>query len=234
MAASYLDDILDTIYLITGAPSSGGTGVELTAFASATNVNFTGAIGPLGIFVSNGAAVLNKNGELGISTPANLTVKLPDGGTAGKLKLSEITDFTSLFSDIDTGDLFDFNFGIGAVLPVSFPTASSFLGNIDFSASLGDPFDLSSLTYSLDSFPDFSSINLSNLGILDTLTLFLEGTDLALGTIGDLITGKVFGIDDVGSLPFIGDVLEDGGEFIETVRNEIVGPITDIVEARPT
>jgi Ca2+-binding RTX toxin-like protein len=232
----YFDDILDTIFLKTGAPSSGGTGIKLSAYAEASNVNFTGAIGPLGVFVSNGAAVLNADGVLGNTTPANLTVMLPDLGssdTDGKITLGDIVDFPSLFEDIagtEFGELFDFNFGIGAVLPVSFPTASSFLGNIDFSVSLDDPFDLDSLTYHLNSFPDFSAIDLSNLGLLDTLNLFLEGLDLALGSLGDLITGQVFGIDDVSQLPLIGDALDSAGDFIDTIRQEVIAPITNIIQ----
>ena len=63
----------------------GGTGINVSGFARASNVNFTAAIGPLGVYVTNGSAVLNAGGGLASNTPASFLVELPSGTMFGRL-----------------------------------------------------------------------------------------------------------------------------------------------------
>ena len=43
---------------------------------------------------------------------------------------------------------------------------------------------------------------------------FVDGIDLILATIQDALDGQVFGVN----LPFVGDGLKDGAQFIEQLR----------------
>ena len=223
------DDVLNTIFLAAGPGGASVSGIDLTAYAAADNVTFTGAIGPFGVFISDGGAVINADGVLGHTTPASFTVRLPDGANNdNRLTLGEIIDFQALFDEVanDAGNLLTLNFGVGAVLPVSFPTASSFIGNLEFTASLDNAFDLTDVTYDLVSLPDFSQISLEDLGLLDTLNLFLAGADTVLGVLGDLIGGKILGIPALTNLPLVGDSLGKATQFMDDLRNEVIPRIT--------
>ncbi|HTE34912.1 MAG TPA: hypothetical protein VK630_00075, partial [Reyranella sp.] len=136
-----LPALLGAIFLRTGDPGAGGTGINVTGFARASNVNFTAAVGPLGLYVTNGSAVLNAGGGLNDNTPAQFSLELPSGTQAGRLTLQEIIDPQDLFDNIEAGDLASLDLGVSAVLPISFPTASNFIGNAAFDLVVGDPFD---------------------------------------------------------------------------------------------
>lgn len=225
------DAVLETIFLVAGDGGSEVTGIDLTAFASASNVSFTGALGPLGVFVSDGGAVINADGTLGSNSPAFFKVRLPDGANNdGRLSLGEILSFSDLFDEIEAeaDTLVQLSLGVGAELPIAFPTPSSNLGNLAFNASISNPFDLQ-VDYNLVSVPDFSQISLENLGLLDTLNLFLAGADTVLGVLGELISGKVFGIDEIADLPFIGGALDEATQFIEDLRNDVIPKIQSAI-----
>ncbi|WP_404783714.1 DUF4347 domain-containing protein [Altericista sp. CCNU0014] len=232
------DDVFDQIFLVVADSDAenidGYTHLAIEAFASAQNVTFTGALGPLGLFVSNGGAVLNADGVLGNNAPASISIALPDVGIAGDgyITLSDFFDASNASAIFNTDNV-DVNLGVAAVLPVSFPTSSNFIGNLDFTAQVTDPFSADGVSYALNSIPDFSQIDLSDLGLLDTIELFLAGADTVLGTLGDLITGEVFGAAALSDLPLVGDALEDAGAFIDRIRDEIIPKLTAIVEAAP-
>jgi len=234
---SALEDVLDAIFLVTDdgdALTRKETYLEVTAYAAAENVTFTGALGPLGVFVTNGGAVLNADGVLDNTAPAKFAITLPDGDdNDGRLSLGDLTDFGALFDEIESEDLVTFTLGVAAALPIAFPTASNSLGNLEFSGLITNPFDLDAIDFELKSVPDFSRVDFSSLGLLDTLNLFLAGADTVLGALGDLITGEVFGVEDVAQLPLVGDALADAGAFIEEIRNEVIPGITEILETAP-
>ncbi len=231
-------EVLDNIFLVVDENDAEGidgfTHLGLTAFASAENVTFTGALGPLGLFVTNGGAVLNNNAVLGNDTGASINIELPDVGTPGDgyITLSEFFDGANASAIFNTDNV-DVELGVAAVLPISFPTSSSFIGNLDFSAVVTDPFSADGVSYTLNSIPDFSQIDLDSLSLLDTLNLFLSGANTVLGTLGDLITGDVFGDAALEDLPLVGDALEDAGEFIDDIRNDVIPAITNIIETAP-
>lgn len=231
------DEVLDEIFLVVEDTDlnniDGYTRLALNAYAAADDVTFTGSLGPLGLFVTDGGAVLNANGELGNTTPASITISLPDlGSDDGYITLKDLLE-SSNASQIFSFDNVDVNLGVAAVLPVSFPTSSNFIGNLDFSATVTDPFSPDGVSYTLNSIPDFSAIDLSSLGLLDTINLFLAGADTVLGTLGDLITGDIFGSGDFTDLPLVGDALEDAGDFIDQIRNKVIPTITSIIETAP-
>jgi Ca2+-binding RTX toxin-like protein len=227
--------VLDAVFLVTddgNDATKNETYFEVTAFAAAENVTFTGAIGPLGVFVTNGGAYLNKNGVLGNNDPASFSIRLPDGvNNDGKLSLGDLSDFGALWDEVKSNNsLASFNLGVAASLPIAFPTISSSLGNLEFKGTITNPFDLEQIDFELTSIPDFSRIDFSNLGLLDTLNLFLTGADTVLGALGDLITGKVFGVEDIAELPLVGGALDDAGAFIDDIRNEVIPRITQAID----
>ncbi len=232
------DEVFDNIFLVVAEDDAenidGYTHIELTGYASAENVTFTGALGPLGLFVTNGGAVLNSNGVLGNTSPGTIAIELPDVGTAGDgyITLAEFFDGANASAIFNAGNV-AVNIGVAAVLPVSFPTSSNFIGNLDFTAAITDPFNAGGVTYTLNSIPDFSKIDFGSLSILETINLFLAGADTVLGTLGDMITEDVFGAGAMTDLPLVGDALKDAGAFIDQIRNEVIPAITNVIETAP-
>jgi Ca2+-binding RTX toxin-like protein len=223
-----LGDIQDAIFL-----DADETYLELSAYAGAENVTFTGSLGPLGLFVTNGGAVLNDDGVFGNTDPATIRVGLPTTGVGADDRIT-LAEFIGNPDEIFNEDNVDFDVHLAADLPVYFPTSSNFIGSLAFSGFVTDPFDLANgVDFSLTSLPDFSQIDLSNLGILDTLNLFLAGADTVLGTLGDLINGQMFGGDGLEDLPLVGDALQDVGSFIDDLRNEVIPAITEIIDTAP-
>src|SRR5262249_16608524 len=165
------------------------TGIDVTGFARASNVNFTAAVGPFGLFITNGSAVLNAGGGLADNTPAHFALQLPDGATAGRLTLSEILSSNALFDAIQSDHLASLDFGVSAVLPIAFPTASNFIGNAAFDLTISDPFNVGpgGTTFANVEFPDFTAPDIldliNHLSLVDSLNLFLEGIDLGLSTL---------------------------------------------------
>lgn len=223
-----LADIQDAIFL-----DADETYLELSAFAAAENVTFTGSLGPLGLFVTNGGAVLNADGVFGNDTPATVRVSLPTTGIGADDRIT-LGEFVANIDEILSADNVDFQLALAAELPIFFPTSSNFIGSLAFSGELTDPFDLANgVSFELTSLPDFSQIDLGDLGILDSLSLFLAGADSVLGTLGDLINGQLFGGDGLEDLPLVGDALQDVGSFIEDLRNEVIPAITGIIDGAP-
>lgn len=235
LATGNIDGALDQISFDTA-----GTGIAVSGFAKAENASFVGAIGPFGFFINNGFAILNATGLLGDDNPvagaANASLTLNDLGAGdGKTTLGD------LFATIATGDVADIiqvagGFGVGVQLPVFFPTEATYLGTIDFKATLGDLTDFDSLAFvanNVGGFPDFSAPDVlalfDDLGILDGITLFVEGIDLMFATLGDLVSGEMFGISDIDRLPFLGDAIDDIAEFFEDARDEVLQPILELL-----
>jgi Ca2+-binding RTX toxin-like protein len=226
---------LNAVFLKTGDPSAGGTGISVNGFARASNVNFTAAIGPLGVYVTNGSAVLNAGGGLASDTPASFLVELPDGSTAGRLSLAEIVSPQALFALIRSENLASLDFGVSAVLPLAFPTASNFIGNAAFTLTIDDPFDVgpTGTDFTGVQFPDFMAPDIlaliDELTLLDSLNLFLEGVDLGLSTLGDLVSGDLFGLPLLSKLPLVGDALADAGGFMDDIRNDVIQPMQQVL-----
>jgi Ca2+-binding RTX toxin-like protein len=227
---------LNAVFLKTGDPDTGGTGIDVTGHARASNVNFTAAVGPFGLFVTNGSAVLNSGGGLSSDAPAKFELRLPDGATPNRLSLGEILSPQALFDAIQAGtDLASLDFGVSALLPISFPTASNFIGNAAFTVTIPDPFNVgpSGTTFSGVQFPDFTAPDIlaliADMSLLDSLNLFLEGIDLGLSTLGDLISGDLFGLPLLSKLPLIGDSLTDAGGFMDDIRNDVIQPLQDVL-----
>ena len=205
------------------------TALSGTFLASANDINFRAAVGPLGLFVAEGSAAIE--GDLGDSQVFRLGLDFEDDA-AGR-KLLRAVDLAEDFSAQLAGS-------ITASLPVYFPTDSIAKGRVLFDASLsvgedgslvasdlgdslravdldGNPIDVADL-FSLDGLPDLS--------LFDNVLLLVEGVDQFLGGLQDVLDGEVFGI----TLPLIGDSLSDGARFIEDLRADFIRPFRDLVE----
>ena len=65
--------------------------------------------------------------------------------------------------------------------------------------------------------------------LLDSLNLFLEGIDLGLSTLSDLVSGEVFGLGLFSKLPLVGDALADAGGFMDDIRNDLIQPMQQVL-----
>jgi Ca2+-binding RTX toxin-like protein len=212
-----LDDL--TLYIYDN------TGLKLEGYANASNVNFIASLGPFGLFITGGHAVFNEDGDPNNTNPAYFHLEAfpdPNPGTEG-----------------DKRELFDFDFqadlaaGIGAILPCYFPTASNFIGNLDFNVSIAldllNPEELD-VSANLNSAPDFTNLpSLDDFNLIDSLLLIVEGVDLLLAFLENILDGEFGEID----LPLIGDELSDAADFIENIRGNVIPKLRDIIENAP-
>lgn len=193
------------------------TSLTATLRATATNLNFEAAVGPLGVFIKNGTATLDGDGNPFTSDQAVFTVDLlPDGGD-GRYLLPQLS--TSLL-DIDlTG-------GVAVTLPLYFPTMSEPLGGDEAAndlvitiADLADFLNGAAGSVVIES-PDISQA-LEDFDIGSSLDSLLSGLDLLFRFLEDALDGEVFGI----KLPVVGDKLKEIADIIGSFRDDLLGAI---------
>ena len=99
------------------------TGMSVSAKASAANLSFTAAVGPLGLYITNGSVVLDKNATdpNDNGDPVLFTVKLVNDGT-------DRTYFSNLGSLTSSNVQVSLTGQVNATLPIYFPTSSDLLG----------------------------------------------------------------------------------------------------------
>ncbi|MBC2714899.1 MAG: calcium-binding protein [Desulfobacteraceae bacterium] len=199
---------LDTgdVYLYENDTSIAGS---LKAYSD--TLTFNAALGPLGLFITGGTARVDMGFDF-------------SGATGGWVSLA---DAASVFGDFDLNGITTPM--INATLPLYFPTDSDYLGDIRFNPTVsltGGDFAFDNL---IPYVPDLSSIDFSNLSLFDNIGLTIDALDLFLEQTQNFLYGEVFGID----LPFIGDKLAAGGDFIEGVRSQVIKPFRELVENAP-
>lgn len=201
------------------------THIRLEGYAAGTNVNFVASLGPFGLFITGGHAVFNEDGDPNSTSPAYFElVAFDDPDDIPNGDKVEITAF-----DIQA----ELAAGIGAILPCYFPTASNFIGNLDFDISIdiniADP-ELLDVTANLNSAPDFTALpDLGDFNLIESLLLVVEGLDMVLAILETVMSGELGSI----SLPLIGDSLEDAADFIEDVRGKVIPKLRDFIENAP-
>lgn len=193
------------------------TGISGTIEAGGSNLEFMAALGPLGLFIKNGTATISGNISAGLDLDHDGTVDT--GG--GRMLIGDLLGSLGSNLAIDVGG------GLDIKLPTYFPTENISIGafalpqtNFDW-----DSLTASDLTSAL-TLPDFSSIDLSSLGIFDSIMLAVDGLDLFLQGLQDVMDGEVFGLN----IPFIGDKLSAGGGFIEDFRQDFIDPFRSFME----
>ena len=198
------------------------TGVFGHLGASARNIAFNAAIGPVGVFV--------KDGRVDLALDFNLDNgdETPDGSKV----------LVGVFvQDVINGTIAPELTGtVEATLPVYVPTDSDYIGDIELDISglnaitldLANGLQLPDLGDVL-TLPDFSSIDPSDFNPFNSIPQMLDALDFFLQGLQDVMSGEVFGIE----LPFIGDQLQGGADFIEDLRQDVLGPIRQYVEQAP-
>ncbi|QSA97859.1 OmpA family protein [Methylococcus sp. EFPC2] len=201
------------------------TGLDGMLNIAGQNLSFRAAVGPLGLFVDGGSAQIN--GTLGGG-------KLFDIGLGN----ADWVNHRSLLGDIDLDT--DFNAQVGGQvsvsLPVYFPTDSILAGTVQFLANLS----LTNGEWNASATPsavgpdgvtpiglgELFAFDPSKFGLLDQLLLGVDGVDLFLEGLQDVLDGEVGGV----SLPLIGDKLAGAVDDIGKFRDGFIVDFRKAVE----
>ena len=195
------------------------TGLTLDARVKGSEMNFTASAGPLGLFIKNGRAILNKDGDFDTNAPAQFTVGLQKAPTKNRYLLS---DLIANLNDIVQVQL---EGGVSVNLPIFFPTEDN---QLDPNLVIRIP-NLAQLLSGNVSQVEITAPDLAeaiqDLDFGDNLASIIDGLDLFLQTLQDALDGEVFGV----SLPLIGDSLKDAATFIEDFRDDVLAELRDLV-----
>ncbi len=232
------------------------TAISAAFEARASEVDFRGAVGPLGIFVQDGTAFV----EGGVGSGAERDIFVAglefdafsaalgtnqDGQTRRLIAARAFDNFAAVF-DVDIA------FDSGFDLPIYFPTDSLLQGRveltgsvsindlsisqlrgeeaIDFDSSLEVAYYRGGAAVDFDDLFGLDQFDPADLSLFDNIRLAVDGFDLLLGGIQDVLDGEILGID----LPLIGDSLADGARFIEDLRDDFVEPFRDGIDDAET
>ncbi len=209
------------------------TGVVTTLNLAASDLDFKAAVGPLGVFVTDGSATINGTLTGGLPPlPANTVLTAGFQGAFGTSGMATI-------GDIDLGTDLTINVG-GALdvnLPVYFPTESVKAGTVKLNAALGytagtgftaslapsavGPDGVTSIALA-----DLFTFDPGNLSLLDQLLLGVDGIDMFLEGLQDLLDGQLGGF----TLPLVGDKLAGAADAIGDFRNGFVEGFRKTIE----
>ncbi|NBB77971.1 MAG: LEPR-XLL domain-containing protein, partial [Verrucomicrobia bacterium] len=192
-----------------------GSGIEGGVFLEADNIEFDGAIGPIGVFVRDGSlSIGDAENPAGINFSLDVADPDPTDGLPGRIALSDlgIDDFT-----------FEVIGSIDADIPLRFPSeaVSDEIGSVSLNALLSD-LDSATLSFSSPSGDSLEDI----IAGLDFGETFGSGVDLFFIALEELADGDIFGIE----LPFIGDALADVSTFLLDIRNSLDAAFTNAAE----
>jgi hypothetical protein len=195
----------------------GDTGATLDAKFSATGINVTASVLGMGLYVENGSACVNADGQATTTIPARFTVGLDDASQRVYLD-----DLASAFPISLTG-------GANLDLPVDFPINTLPVGCLSvaiprldklFDRQPGDPDPVTITT------PDFSNLLdsfSSLLGIFTTLGALTGGIDALLGNVQT-------GLDNPGySLPLVGTGLLSAAQFVAAFQNNLDSRLNSVL-----
>ncbi|MGE5611337.1 MAG: beta strand repeat-containing protein [Bacillota bacterium] len=191
--------------------------LTLSLRAAAQDLSFSASIGALGIFVRDGWAVLDADGQASTAAPATFTVGLAhhEGGDRHYFDDASAPILADLGSDVSAA--------AGFSLPVYFPTESVSLGQIQVGlASLksfaqGIP---GSVTITAPSFNSlFGGVNI--IQILANPSVVIDG----LSSTFNLAQSTLSSVVSSAHLPLVGDSLVSGIRFIGDMGNGLLGEL---------
>ncbi|XZE17820.1 SdrD B-like domain-containing protein [Pirellulaceae bacterium SH449] len=193
------------------------TGVQADILVQGDQMQFTTAIGPLGVGVGPGSVVLDRDGlAFGSTTntdaPASFSVRLPDRAN-GIYRWNQLTpaQFTSSFEGVVGVDL-PLTFQLGGAttqpLQIHWPQLNStnFAQVATINPSGGNQIVLPDLNQAIGSFT-----------LLDGVHALAAGLEGLFGLIERYLGDEVFGIP----VPMIGQGLSDAVDFLERLRQEL-------------
>jgi len=188
------------------------TQANLTASINASDLAFSAAVGPLGLFVGSaaqpGVVLLDIDGGGPQTAPAGIRLGLNDADGDGRHYLTDpiVGDVTASINGLFHADL-----------PVFFPTETMPLDpaqpSLVIQADLTDIAGTTSLTV-----PDLGNAieNLSDFA--SNLSVLSDGWSGFFLLLEQVLDGQVFG----AKLPLIGDQLKDAARFIGDLRRKVV------------
>jgi len=185
------------------------TGLVLSAFSAATGIEFTTAIGPLGVWIKQGSVMLDGDGDPNTVDAVELAVGLNDNDTDHKIYLSELSSSHAAPSLVGQ---------LHATFPLFFPTATSYLGNIDL--DIGNLADIDNPATTNISTPPFEAA-FGEFDLLNNLGVVVDGVDYVLSQVESALTSKFVQVN----LPMIGDELADLSGFIGDIRDNVIREI---------
>jgi 6-phosphogluconolactonase (cycloisomerase 2 family) len=205
------------------------TGLSVGVQVAGTNLHFKVSAGPLGLFIGDGT----NDGTVSIgaqghpqSGPATFTVSLRNSDQSGRYYLDG--SIANLLSDIRVA----VQGGANVTLPIFIPTQDFPLGgagnnNLVIKVnSLQGVLNHTAGAVTIQS-PSFASAfsGLNALSLLNNPAVFLNGLDSLLGTVQSTLNGQVLS----QSFPIIGTHLQDGAQFIQTLRTKVIGQLTSVI-----
>jgi Ca2+-binding RTX toxin-like protein len=206
-----------------------GTSVEITAKALGTDIEFDAVLGPIGVYVRDGVAGINRYGNDPDpdrrDEAAGLIVSFNDADGDNRITFDEIFGSGGGLTDIVD---FDFAATAFAYLPVDVPPVGgpdSNIGTIEFTLEFPslEEFTNPTLTLNKDDFPDFSQI-LSDFDISENLLAMVGGWEGVFDLVIDAMQGEVFGF----TVPLIGDALGDAADFIVDLKETVVDTLEKV------
>jgi Ca2+-binding RTX toxin-like protein len=192
-----------------GIDTSGGSaeffvtntsGISFAALVESTGIQLDAAIGPLGVFIRNGAVRLD-NGTPGQAATWSLSL----AGGPSQIDLGQLLDLESLVVMQAVGRL-------DATLPVSFPRPDVAQGAIELKVT-----DLNNLGGVTLAMPDFAAA-IASLDISDLLGTTIDGWDGVVRLLHDALDGELLGV----KLPLVGDKLAEIGGFLDALRADVI------------
>lgn len=173
--------------------------------AAGTDLHFSTALGPLGLFVGDGSS---DNGSItlddGAGGPAAFEANLIDDTSGdGKYTLSELG--TGILETSASGE-------VSGELPLYFPTTADFLGDITF--GIGDLGDIPGTTSFTG--PDLATL-INEIDLFDNASSIVDSLDALLLFVEDAVDGEVYGFQ----LPVVGNGLAGVADVIENFRLDI-------------
>jgi hypothetical protein len=196
------------------------TGANLNFSVTGTNVTFTTTVGPVGLFVRGGTALVGRDSN---------------GGSAAFIASVHHIQPTSdrhYFDDTMHPILGDVDVGlmgaVGVSLPLYYPTEAIPLGTPNIltitAANVADVLRQVAGSVAVVS-PDIARLIGDPGTVLDLLrnpSLVVNGLDTTLGTLQTTLSNQVLNVN----LPFVGRHLQDGTQFIQDFRPTLVQQVS--------
>ena len=184
------------------------TGLTVNARATGTGLNFTAALAPLGIFVRNGTATLDRDGNPATPEPAQVTITL-QSAPGGRYRLDELSWEQANYTLVGAASL---------ALPLFFPTENIPLGGAGNNTLRVTVGNLNQIPESVQIVgPDLAGVFDSLLQLDTSAQAILDGLDRLLVTLQSGLAQRVF-----RGIPLVGNNLASAANFIENFRGTVM------------
>ncbi|MHC4543130.1 MAG: LEPR-XLL domain-containing protein, partial [Planctomycetota bacterium] len=184
-----------------------------------------------------------KDGSIDIDLDIDLS--MPGVGSVNDYIDLSTTDITDLFDPESLDPIFipDFTTPSFEVnLPMFTYDGAKFINDLGFDAVAAglDAFDFN-FGNGIDDFGDWDDLisvpteiadmvtDYTDFTLFENIFAMIDGFDEFLWSIQDILDGDIFGF----KLPFIGDQLSAGADFIERVRRNVIDPLEEFVQETP-